>query len=629
MNTETFKQLQFDKIQTEVQKRAIGDLTKEKIAHLAPQSNLATVTVWQKETQEARLMIDSGQHVPFMGLVRINQLNQQIKKGLILNPAELTEVADFLRSSQLMVKFFDKNRYQAPTLASYSQNLPDFSSMTETIYQKIQHHKVSSEASRFLRKTRRQKSETESEIQEKLNKYLRHPNNKNWIQDSIIVKKGEHFTIPIKASYKNKVDGTVIEESGKGQTVFVEPSTVSKLNEKLSFLIADEVAEEYQILAELTGALAENQDLIDFTIESISGFDLIFARGKYSREMNGITPKVNKNEVIKIIAGKHPFLSQEAVPLDFELGENYRGLVITGANAGGKTVVLKTVGLFSLMAMFGLQIPAAEGSEIAVLNDLFVDIGDQQNLENALSTFSGHMKNIAEILRQAKRHSLVLLDEIGSGTEPNEGAALAIAIMETLYQSGVLIVATTHYGEIKRFAETHEDFVPAAMAFDRENLTPKYRLQVGKTGDSQALWIAKKMHMAPALIQQAANYISDKNYLTEKKIFHSVKETSQIEKRSEERFNQGDQVILTETNQVGLVYQDEGKAEVTVYLEKEMIPILRKRLKLKMTAQELYPADYDLSSLFVDFHERKREKDLARGSKKAHKELDKEMRLRR
>lgn len=629
MNTETFKQLQFDKIQTEVQKRAIGDLTKEKIAHLAPQSNLATVTVWQKETQEARLMIDSGQHVPFMGLVRINQLNQQIKKGLILNPAELTEVADFLRSSQLMVKFFDKNRYQAPTLASYSQNLPDFSSMTETIYQKIQHHKVSSEASRFLRKTRRQKSETESEIQEKLNKYLRHPNNKNWIQDSIIVKKGEHFTIPIKASYKNKVDGTVIEESGKGQTVFVEPSTVSKLNEKLSFLIADEVAEEYQILAELTGALAENQDLIDFTIESISGFDLIFARGKYSREMNGITPKVNKNEVIKIIAGKHPFLSQEAVPLDFDLGENYRGLVITGANAGGKTVVLKTVGLFSLMAMFGLQIPAAEGSEIAVLNDLFVDIGDQQNLENALSTFSGHMKNIAEILRQAKRHSLVLLDEIGSGTEPNEGAALAIAIMETLYQSGALIVATTHYGEIKRFAETHEDFVPAAMAFDRENLTPKYRLQVGKTGDSQALWIAKKMHMAPALIQQAANYISDKNYLTEKKIFHSVKETSQIEKRSEERFNQGDQVILTETNQVGLVYQDEGKAEVTVYLEKEMIPILRKRLKLKMAAQELYPADYDLSSLFVDFHERKREKDLARGSKKAHKELDKEMRLRR
>lgn len=629
MNTETFKQLQFDKIQSEVQKRAIGDLTKEKIAHLAPQSNLATVTVWQKETQEARLMIDSGQHVPFMGLVRINQLNQQIKKGLILNPAELTEVADFLRSSQLMVKFFDKNRYQAPTLASYSQNLPDFSSMTETIYQKIQHHKVSSEASRFLRKTRRQKSETESEIQEKLNKYLRHPNNKNWIQDSIIVKKGEHFTIPIKASYKNKVDGTVIEESGKGQTVFVEPSTVSKLNEKLSFLIADEVAEEYQILAELTGALAENQDLIDFTIESISGFDLIFARGKYSREMNGITPKVNKNEVIKIIAGKHPFLSQEAVPLDFELGENYRGLVITGANAGGKTVVLKTVGLFSLMAMFGLQIPAAEGSEIAVLNDLFVDIGDQQNLENALSTFSGHMKNIAEILRQAKRHSLVLLDEIGSGTEPNEGAALAIAIMETLYQSGVLIVATTHYGEIKRFAETHEDFVPAAMAFDRENLTPKYRLQVGKTGDSQALWIAKKMHMAPALIQQAANYISDKNYLTEKKIFQSVKETSQIEKQSEERFNQGDQVILTETNQVGLVYQDEGKAEVTVYLEKEMILILRKRLKLKMTAQELYPADYDLSSLFVDFHERKREKDLARGSKKAHKELDKEMRLRR
>ncbi len=630
MNNETINHLQFDRIIEEIQTRAIGDYSKKRIAAIQPQSNLATVRAWQKETQEARLIIDSSQHVPFMGLSQIDHLISQVKKGMLLAPPELVEAADFLRSSRMITKFFEKNQYQTPLLYNYAKALPQLLEVEEEIYQKIHNHKVSDDASRNLRRVRKQINETESEIQDKLLKFLRHPNNKTMLQESLIIKKGEHYTVPIKASYKNKIAGTIVEQSGNGQTAFIEPNTISKLNERHAMLKAEEIAEEYQVLAELTGLLAENETVIDFALETITAFDIIFARGKYSRDLNGITPDVNKSEVIQIKKGRHPFLSKDAVPLDFNLGEEYRGLVITGANAGGKTVVLKTVGLLTLMTMVGLQIPAQAGTKIAVLDNLFVDIGDQQNMENALSTFSGHMHNIAQILNKVKRNTLILLDEIGSGTEPNEGAALAVAIMESMYEKGGLVVATTHYGEIKRFAEIHEDFVPAAMAFDRETLTPKYKLQVGEIGDSQALWIAKKMHMSKELIQQAQKYIDQKDYRTSKQTFAKTEEPSLFRKEKEiTLFQKGDRVQLTETEAPGLVYHDEGESQIEVLINDEISEVPRQRVKLLMSAQELYPADYDLDSLFIDYHTRKKNRDLDRGSKQAQKQLDKEMRERR
>ncbi len=519
MNKETLNKLQFNNVQEEVQAKAIGNYSKIRIGELSPQTNLATVKVWQQETQEARLILDSNQHVPFMGLSRIDSLMAQVQKGMILAPDDLIEYADFLRSSRMIDKFFEKNQYQTPLLYQYSKSLPSLLEIEEEIYQKIQHQKVSDAASSNLRKVRKQIRENEKEIQDKLTRFLKNSSNKEMIQDGIIVQKDGHYTVPIKMSYKNKVAGNMIEQSNKGTTVFVEPAAVAKLNEQLIMLKAEEVAQEYQILAELTGYLAEKETIIEFIMETITAFDIIFARAKYSREINGITPKVNKNEVIHIKKGIHPFLPKGAVPLDFTLGEGHRGLVITGANAGGKTVVLKTVGLLTLMTMFGIQIPVQEGTDIAVFDEVFVDIGDQQSMENALSTFSGHMDSIASILNKVKRHSLVLLDEIGSGTEPNEGAALAIAIMEALYAKGALVVTTTHYGEIKRFAEEHEDFIPAAMEFDRESLTPKFILHLGESGDSQALWIAKKVNMASNLIKQAQKYIDTKDYQTQKKEF--------------------------------------------------------------------------------------------------------------
>lgn len=629
MNNETINHLQFNRIINEIQSRAIGDYSKERIAAITPQSNLATVRMWQKETEEARLIIDSSQHVPFMGLSQINHLIGQVKRGMILSPQELIEAADFLRSSRMITKFFEKNQFQTPLLYTYAKELPQLEAVEESVYQKIHNKKVSDDASKSLRRVRKQLQETEKTIQDKLMKFIRHPSNKEMLQEALIIKKGEHYTVPIKASYKNRVAGTIVEQSSKGQTAFIEPSAIAKLNERHALLKAEEIAEEYQVLAELTGLFAEHEAVIDFAVETITAFDIIFARGKYSRELQGITPDVNKSEVIEIKKGRHPFLPKDAVPLDFQLGEDYRGLVITGANAGGKTVVLKTVGLLTLMTMIGLQIPAQAGTKIAVLDNLFVDIGDQQNLENALSTFSGHMHNIAQILNKVKRNTLILLDEIGSGTEPNEGAALAVAIMEAMYEKGVLVVATTHYGEIKRFAEIHEDFVPAAMAFDRETLTPKYRLQVGEIGDSQALWIAKKMHMSKELIRQAQKYIDQKDYRTTKQHFNQVEEVSLFRKEKEiTLYQKGDRVRLTETAAIGLVYQDEGEDQIEVLVNDQIIGVQRQRMQLMMSAQELYPQDYDLDSLFIDFQTRKRNRDLDRGSKKAQKALDKEMRER-
>ena len=631
INQDTIQILQFNQILEAVKERAIGDYTKELMGKMSFGTRLIEVETRQQETKEARLILDSHQQVPFMGLIQIKRLMVEADRGMILLPRELVEVADFLRSTVLIKKFFEKNQFQTPLLYQYSLSFGQFTEIEDSIYSKIQHQQLIDDASKNFRRVRRQIALVEREIEEKLQKFIKHPNNQTMLQERLIVKKGDHYTVPVKASFKNKIPGTLIEQSSKGQTAFIEPNGVSKLNEKLAMLKAEEIAEEYQILAELTGLLSEQTKEINEAIESVTAFDCIFARAKYSRDIEGQTPEVNQEEKISIIEGRHPLLPNTAIPLDFQLGEAYRGLVITGANAGGKTLVLKTIGLLTLMTMYGLQIPASSKSNIPVVNHLFVDIGDQQNLENALSTFSGHMKNVSQILNQAGRHTLVLLDEIGSGTEPNEGAAIGIAVMEELYRKGSLIVSTTHYGEIKEFAKKHPDFMPAAMSFDKETLTPLYQLQVGEIGESQALWIAQKMAVSHQVLEKAKIYMSNKDYPSEKIEFQAKERKNLIKEPVDKTtcFAKGDRVLLTETKEIGLIFEDLGQEEVLVYVKNSKRSIHRKRLVIQGYAKDLYPVDYDLESLFVDFHVRKQEKDLNRGSKKAHKELDKAAKSRR
>lgn len=628
MNQDTFEKTQFNLVKEMLVTYAISESGKELLRQMQPSTNLSVVKKRLQETAEAKQLLQSNQHVPFMGLATIDFLTKQIEKGIFLEPTELIDYADFLRSCRLIQKFMKKNEFLVPLLSTYSEFLQDLPEIEEEIYRVIGNGQVKTEASKELKKIRRNLQEQEKIIEEKLTKFLKNSQNKGKIQENFIVKKNERYTIPIKASYKNQISGTIVETSTKGATVYIEPAAISKINDKIYQLKMEEMTEVYQIIATLNGLIAEEMTTIHSNLEVISQFDVIFAKGKYSRDINGIEPKVNKNGEITFKNVRHPLLGEMAVPLNLSLGKEFRGLTITGPNAGGKTVVLKTVALTTLQTMLGLQIKAEEGTNIAIFDQVFVDIGDQQSIENALSTFSGHMQNISSILSQAKKNSLILLDEIGSGTEPNEGAALAIAIMEAFYQKGSLLITTTHYGEIKRFSQEHADFTTAAMAFDSETLTPKYQLILGQTGESNAFWIANKMNLNQQVLKKARDYLLTKEYATEKQQFTKEKKPEKTIAEGID-FKKGDQVIWTEQQKVVLVYEcTQGSDLVRIYTDQQFIEVNRKRLQMKMTAAELYPPNYDLDSLFESHKVRKERRDIERGSKKAQKKLYKEMKKR-
>lgn len=625
MNTDTIEKTQFHLIKEKLIQYAISSSAKEYIRKMQPSIHLEVVRKRLKETAEAKNLLNSNQHVPFMGLVTIDYLTKQVEKGILLEPKELIDYADFLRSNRLIQQFMKKNEFLVPLLSKYGESLQIFPEIEDEIYRVIGNGQVKTEASKSLKKIRNSINDCEKEIEDKLNKFLRSSQNKEKIQESFIVKKKERYTVPIKASYKNQISGTIVEISATGATAYIEPAALTKINDKLYQLKMEEMTEVYQILAMLNGLIAEKMVAIQSNMEVISQFDVIFAKGKYSREINGMEPLINKQGIIDLKGVKHPLLGEQAVPLTLSLGKDYRGLTITGPNAGGKTVVLKTVALVTLQTMLGLQIIAEKGTNIAIFDQIFVDIGDQQSIENALSTFSGHMQNIAQILAETKKNSLILLDEIGSGTEPNEGAALAIAIMEAFYQKGSILITTTHYGEIKKFSQEHEDFTTAAMAFDSATLTPKYQLILGQTGESNAFWIADKMKLNQNVLEKARDYLATKEYSTEKVVFSQPKKQEETVLKWVD-FEKGDQVLWTEKQKIALVYETIiGSDQVIIYVEKEFVEVSRKRLQMKMKATELYPANYDLGSLFESHKVRKERRDIDRGSKKAHKKLYKEM----
>nr|WP_315529218.1 endonuclease MutS2 [Carnobacterium maltaromaticum] len=629
MNLTTIEKIQFNQVREQIERHCVSSLGKKRFKKLQLNAKPVVVTTRYNETEEARALLDAKLTMPFMGLSSIDVFMEQLEKGLLLEASSLIDVADFLRSGRMIRRFMEKHESLAPTLTMYARSITEFTEIEDEIYFSIKNGQVADEASKELRRIRRLIAEKESKIEERLSKFLKNKDNQKQIQEFFVSKKNERFTIPIKAAYKNQVAGTIIETSSKGTTVFIEPTAVTKLNDELAILKVEESTEIYQILATLSGLILENLVPIQLNLETIAEYDMIFARGKYSRLIQGVTPKLNQRGYIHLVNAVHPLIEANAVPLNFTVGEDYRGLIITGPNAGGKTVVLKTVGLLALMTLLGIQLPADEGTEMGLFEGIFVDIGDSQSLENALSTFSSHIQNIADIMQVAPRNSLVLFDEIGSGTEPNEGAALAIAILEEFYQRGNIVVATTHYGEIKRYSEIHPDFINAAMAFDQATLTPLYQLLMGESGESNALWIAKKMNLKKRVIQQAQRYMEDKDYsLTKASI---PKNKTMIDSQTERAesvslLKKGDRVLLLDYNEKGLVFEDNPLREtVTVFYRNDYHEVVPKRLKLEVLATDLYPPDYDLSTLFTSYTERKLDHDINRGSKKALKKIHREI----
>ena len=629
MNEQTLDKLQYNDLIQHVERYCISGFGRNLLRSQRPTSHLQTVNKRLQETSEARAILDATSHVPFIGVSDMEPLIGKISRGIQLEASELEAVADFFRGARKLKRFMAEQAFFAPLLSQYAGEMSEWRSIEEEIIQSIRGGRVVDDASKELKRVRKQIDILEGRIEERLNKFLKSAANREAIQDGFVTKKQDRFTIPIKASYKHKVAGAIVDTSSRGTTVFIEPEAVAKLNAELVVKRTEEAVEIYQVLATLTGMVAEALPTIEATLDVIAQYDMVFAKGKYSQTIDGIAPRVNGVGKIRLKQVRHPLL-ERAVPLDFSLGETYRGLIITGPNAGGKTVVLKTIGLLSLMTMSGLHIPAHPDTDISTFDDVFVDIGDNQDMGSALSTFSAHMHNVANIMQKAGKRSLLLFDEIGSGTEPNEGAALAIAILEEAYQRGCLVVASTHYGEIKAYSESHPDFMNAAMQFDPDTLEPKYRLLIGQSGDSNALFIARKMKLPEKILKQASRYMHDKTY--DQSLLDSSRLTQDVVRpvvEPDQVLYKGDRVRLLETNQVGLVYaMDESLRQVTVYVDGTFSDHPLRRVRREAKALDLYPAGYDLETLFVDYRDRKEAHDFARGSKKALRRVEKEIRAR-
>lgn len=625
MNNATLEKLNYKELKDIVKSFCVSNLGKKLIDKLVPSNNIKQVRRMIKETSEGRRLIDASYHMPLEGVFDISPLIEKIEKGGVLEPSEVITVGDFLRGCRKVKAFIKDKEGYAETLSAYGENITDLKYIEDEIDIAIRGTIVDSNATKELKKIRRSIELCEEKIKEKIERFIKNPSNKEYLQEFFVSIRNGRYTVPIKAAYKNHVQGTIVEASSKGTTVFMEPASVSKYTTELITLKAEESIEEYKILSTLSEMIFQKHQEIKINIEVISEYDMILAKAKYSKEINGIEPKLNDYGYIKIIKGKYPLI-KECVPLDFEIGNKYRSLIITGPNAGGKTVVLKSVGLLTLAALSGFHISAHENTEIAVFDDIFVDIGDNQSIENALSTFSSHVKNLAEILKESSRNSLLLFDEIGSGTEPNEGAALAIAILEEFYHKGCITVASTHYGEIKNFSQNHPDFENTAMEFKRDTLEPLYKLHIGKSGDSNALYISRKMGISDNIIERSRKYIQTKNYN-----YNLVKE-SKIYKREIEKsetheyiYSVGDKVLLLDKDASGIVYKEIDRLNnITVLFNNEFIEVNYRRLKLEISAEELYPKDYDMSQLFSSYKERKLNRDIERGSKKGLKKFRKQ-----
>lgn len=483
----------------------------------------------------------------------------------------------------------------------------------------------------FLLISRRKIANAGEQVRSKLDSLLR--NNKIWFSEGFISVRIGHYTLPVKREYKNHVSGTVIDVSQSGSTYFIEPSAASKLKEEIGILLIEEENEVRRILYTLTALVEEHLPFININVEAMESIYFIFAKAKLSIAMKAIPLPVSAERKIEIKAGRHPLLKSETVvPLDFHIGGDIQGVVITGPNTGGKTVALKTIGLLSLMAQSGLHVPAADGC-LTMNNYVLCDIGDGQSITENLSTFSSHMTNIIQIIRLADDQSLVLLDELGSGTDPTEGMGLAIAILEELSGKNCLFVATTHYPEIKDYAKSAPGLINARMTFDRQSLLPLYQLEIGEVGESCALYIARRLGLPQRMIERAGIAAYGNKAITHSGIHEDLFSSSQVNshnsqapqrvkpqeaKRAPEnprcmKFNIGDSVLVYPQKMIGIVHQKANeKGDIWVQMKKNKLLINHKRLKLLVPSSELYPENYDFSIIFDTVEVRKTRHDMAR-----------------
>lgn len=510
MNQKALETLEYKKIIAQL-KREMGSAASAKLAdELTPLTSEKIIKEELRSTTEAVDLIVRKGPLPTGGLYDIREALLLAKKGGSLTMRQLLEVQNVLGISSEVVAFMhDDALPELKYIGEMVDLIVEFTALEKEISRCIlTEDEMADNASPKLKDIRRNIHQQNQAIKNKLSRIITSSSNKTYLQDAIVTMRDGRYVIPVKQEYRSFFPGMVHDQSKGGATLFIEPQGVVELNNKLRELEVEEQLEIARILAELSSRVAEHYREIRSNLELLTKLDFIMAKGKLSCKMHASEPKIDKDGELRLISARHPLIEyKKAVPVDIRIGGDYRTLIITGPNTGGKTVSLKTAGLLVMMAQSGLHIPASHASTLPIFGEVFADIGDEQSIEQSLSTFSSHMKNIVSIIDKASYDSLVLVDELGAGTDPTEGAALAIAILERFYDSGALTMATTHYNELKKYALATSGVENAAMEFDVETLTPTYRLLIGVPGKSNAFEISKKLGLSESVIERASEHI--------------------------------------------------------------------------------------------------------------------------
>lgn len=504
--------LEYPKVIDHVKSFATSSVGKTIIEELVPSTDFEQIQTWTEETDEALAILRVRGNVPLGGLFDVRPHARRAQIGGILSAMELMEIASTIRSSKILRKFIDDvtdaEDFSTKHMKNYTDGLPILTELEHEINACIDDNgMVLDSASQTLRSIRQQLRTAVQRIREKLDSYTRGQNATKMLSDAIVTIRNDRYVIPVKAEYRSHYGGIVHDQSSSGQTLFIEPNAVVQLNNDARALRVKEQEEIERILKELSMQVEIVASDLFHLVKSMATLDAIFAKAKYGTAEKCTRPTINQEGRIRLVKARHPLLKkEEAVANTIEFGNPDTAVVITGPNTGGKTVTLKTVGLCTLMAQSGIPIPALDGSEIAVFDSIFADIGDEQSIEQSLSTFSSHMVNIVDILKKFDEHSLVLFDELGAGTDPQEGAALAISILDEVHGRGARVMATTHYPELKAYGYNRPGVINASVEFDVETLSPTYKLLMGVPGRSNAFEISKRLGLPQHIITHAEGF---------------------------------------------------------------------------------------------------------------------------
>lgn len=622
MNIE--KHIEFDKIKERWMSLAVTDHAKEMIAKVSCYLEESELRKQLKDTTNSKILLEKLGAPPLQNVAEAKEILTIAEKGDCLTPYQLERVEKVLVAVMRLKDYLAKGKQYENPLAYYEENLDTAKALREEISRQIRNGIVDDYASKELRQLRADMLRCEEQMKQKAEQILRA--NKECMADNYCTARNGRICVPVKKEYKFKISGSVIDKSATGSTFFIEPVSVAKYYEELQRLQISEENEVYRILYTLTAMVAESIPLMNENIRLMEKLDFIFSKGKLSIDLDAVAPAINTERRIILKDARHPLMDRALnIPLQFEIGSQARGIIITGPNTGGKTVAIKTVMLSCIMAQCGLHVACKE-ADICMNSSYLCDIGDGQDITENLSTFSAHIKNVLEVLREVHRDSLVIMDEMGSGTDPTEGMGIAIAILEELRKSGCLFLVTTHYPEVKDYADKTEDIINARMTFDKETLKPTYQMVIGEAGESCAFYIADRLGMPNEMLKTAVRaaygeaavkdyqFHKEENTLQKEAGHKLVKVKKTIPRtKLDIKYHLGDSVMVFPDKKIGIVCEPVNeKGVLRVQLQDKKIWINHKRVKLHVAAAQLYPADYDFSILFETVENRKIKHDMAR-----------------